>query len=689
MTFKLTSPRDAAIEMARVFLGSETATIEVSEDKCFAPGTYWNLGSVTLDGANDQMASIVHSLRRGAFEWDITPYDAAMRSLAERLQLSEPNDRKQREQYERAMARLPRIMDGVATAAARLGLILPIFDSQSVEDMPFKQGTTVIADTSGVLQGGLDFVSTFLHPAARIKIPAVVHMEVVNQADNFLKRRRALKSNGSALLLDHILSQTGQRALLRLELRADTEVERSLLVGDPLRNAFQRDTDAEWNDLQLSVPLRSYCDRLILEAARQHQSQSNPGHRLQLLTCDQGFARMALAEGVSPLYFRAVKADSFFGHRLTGTRFHPFRPALHRVALPDVLWELATAFGSARIASPNGERWVEIAAFGEELTWSPVHSQNDLLWMRGSGLPEAPTPPATSRGEPPASVEATSKIPLKSRPVPARKPARPKAEKPASPGFYRFNVERMFNLIIRLAEEGRLSEARAYVVADTKDDRGFSEFRRFLLSGGLATRNGDDLEPTEAGVALATALRESDAERIALGLSEVPSVGQFFARLAQAELGKPLALDLPERAEVTYRTLAEVSLLACSIPQEGYYPTPTTMTLRDFVEIALRRFGDLESGDGLVSVGAWLEALVRLDGVHPERSRRYLDEAQASGLINRSTEGSTTDTRHDQHAVRVLRSGSAGVKIETVHLYRGDFLIPNKSSSSLRLGAVQ
>lgn len=686
MTFKLTSPPDAVHDIARVFLGNNSAIIEVKEDKCFGAEAYWKLGEVILDGDSSLVDSIAQSLRRGAYEWAVRPYDEALNDLTALLKIEEPTGNKNKDQYERTLVRLDRIMDSVATTAVRAGLIHPIFDSHSVENMPFRQGTTVIADTSGVLQGGLDFVSTFLHPAARIKIPAVVHMEVVNQADNFLKRRRAPKTNTSALLLDHILSQAGQRALLRLELRADTEVERSLLVGDPLRNAFQRDTDSEWSDLQLSVPLRSYCDRLILEAARQHQSQSNPGHRLQLLTCDQGFARMALAEGVAPLYFRAVNGRAFFGQTLTGTRFHPFRATLHQVALQDVLWELATAFGAVRIASPDGARWVEIAAFGEELAWSPVHSHNDLLWIRDAGLPPVPVaaPPATpTKPTPPPPSAPKAKV---AKAAPAKSP---KSAKVAQPAFYRFNIERMLNLIAKIAEEGSLSDSRAQGISEAKDERGFSEFRRFLLSGELAMQEGETWQLTEQGAALASAIREVDPERIADGLANVPSVRLLFDRIAAAEIARPIDLELPSRAETTYRTLAEVCLLAAPIPGEGYYATTAKPPLREFADLALERFRELESGDGLVSVGAWLEALVKRDGIHPERSRRNLDEAQASGMINRSTEGSTTDTRHDQHAVHVLRRGTGAVRVDLIHLYRGDFLIANKSSSSLRLGAVQ
>ena len=103
--------------------------------------------------------------------------------------------------------------------------------------------------------------------------------------------------------------------------------------------------------------------------------------------------------------------------------------------------------------------------------------------------------------------------------------------------------------------------------------------------------------------------------------------------------------------------------------------------------MALRRFEQLSPSDGIVSVGQWLEALVRYDGVHPIHARDALQEADAAGLLRRSTEGSTTDTRHDDHTLRVLRMSEGRPLVETVHLYRGDFLIPGRASSSLRLQA--
>ncbi len=690
--YTLVGASDAAKDFALVLLGNGAARIEVLEDKCFRDSAYWSLGNITVQGTLGDYQEVYAAVSRGSYEWEVSELEEASRDLKKLLGIESPVREAKpstKEQHKKTLDRIERILDAVATTAVRVGLIHPIFDSNSVECMPFRRGTTVIADTSGVLQGGLDFISRFLHPVARIKVPAIVHMEVVNQADSFLKRRRAIKINASALLFDHLLSQAGERVLLRLELRSDTEVERTLLVGDPLRNAFQRDSEQEWADLNLSVPLRSYCDRLIVEAARQHQAHANPGHPIQLLTSDQGFARMALAEGIMPLYFRAIASAGFFGRRLAGTAFHPLTGQLYRVSLQSIIWELATVFGAARLVSPDGNRWVEIAAFGEALAWSPIHSRNDLLWMRSNGLPESPQAMESLDPQAEAATPASlgkknaAKTPMAAslrKTAPKQKPTRA-----GDTGFYRFSLERMLQLISRLGRDGGLNNEKAMQITGVESRTVFSEYKRFLLAGGFAISAEGALSPTEAGISLARAIGSADVDSLATELSRIPSVRLFLERLGRSAVGTAIELKVPERAETTYRALGEIVCAGAPIAEEGYYATPARPRLAEFVDMALDRFNELDKGDGFISVGSWLEALVRTNGIHPERSRRYLDEASAAALIIRSTEGSTTDIRHDQHAIRVLRTGPSGPRVEVIHLYRGDFLIPNKSSSSIRL----
>jgi hypothetical protein len=296
MSLTLTSALEADASIAQLFAESkeQICHLTVSEDKCFKTGRSLPLGEISVklspegisaNSSSTKTEKLQTAVRRGEFQWKVPPTDKVRDQMCELINLERPgNDAKgkDKDNYRRELDRLRRTLDNIASIAWKLGLTHPTFDSTSVEEMPFRRATTVIADTSGVVQGALDFVARFLHPAARIKVPAVVHMEVVNQADRFLRLRRAPKLNRSATLLDHVISQGGQRVLLRIELHSDAEIERSPIFGDPLRNAFQQDRDAEWGDLNLSVPLRSYCDRLVLETVRQHQTQVSPGHPVRL-----------------------------------------------------------------------------------------------------------------------------------------------------------------------------------------------------------------------------------------------------------------------------------------------------------------------------------------------------------------------------------------------------------------------
>jgi hypothetical protein len=518
-------------------------------------------------------------------------------------------------------------------------------------------------------------------------------MEVIQQADNFLKQRRsATKRSNSHQLFDHVLSQSGQRALLRLELRADTEIERSPLMGDPLRNAFQKDGDQELAELGLSVPLRGYVDRLILESTRQHQAQSSPGHHVQLLTADQGLARMALAEGIAPLFFQASKANDLFGRRLSGTVFSPFSADIYRVSLESVLWELATAFGSAKIISADGKRWAVIAAIGHDLVWSPVHSRNDLLWLRSEGLPSArileEANLASERGEGPDSVEVL--VPKAKKPV--IKTAKPKkavvreVRQPRSlsepAGYYRLNIERLFKFFVAAADEGVMKESKALEVLGSVTP---GEYRRFLLAGAFAEIANAAWTLTEAGLTASTAIKQVDCAALLEQFVRVKSVASFVEAMRAAPTGHAVNPPLPERSRTTYLGLGEILCIGATVAGQGYFPTHASLGLTEFVEVALRRFQALDTGDGYVSAGSWLEALVLNDGIHPVVARNQLAEASAAGLVRRSTEGSTLDTRHDDHAIQILKMHAGAPRVDLVHLYRGDFLIPQKSSSSIRL----
>lgn len=659
MTEALISPREADFRIAS--LAQEFLEISVMEERAF--GDKWlSLGQIelrrlsTARGSDEEQLALI---RDGTFEWLLPSVEETETKLKELMADVDCED-------------VRRALDCAAYSAVRIGLVYPTFDPAALEEMPFRRSTTVVSDTSGVLQGGLDFVARHVHKA-RVKIPHIVQMEIRNLSHRFFSLRRGARPKTAAKqLMAHLKSQGGERALLRLEFQEDVEVERTYLLGDPLRSAFERDGDQTLRDLNLSVPHQAYVDRLILEAARHHQAQSEPGHPVVLLTADQGLARMTLAEGATPLYFRAVKAGDVFGQRLLGRPLDPFTGEPRPIAVATVLWELATAFGSARLCSGRGS--LTVSTLGDNRPWSPYHSIEDLLWSDSPSIgPRAPTSSPL-----PTSDEQTA--PFRQNNA---KRIQPEQDRPIS--YPRMNVNLLLTLICTLDDRQAMTEAE---VRDLLQLSAYSvsHYRRFLLSADCITVDRPHWRPTRHLRAVSGAARNEDSTSLLASLRRAPSLEALVQRTKGWPNGE--RLDLAELGDGnsirTYRVLGELTQLWAPAGTE-VYPTLSHMEPAQFAKIALARFQALAEGDDLVPVGRWLEALIQHHGIHPEVARRLLEQASETGLLRRSTEGSTTLTQFDRRVVHVLRLESGMPVAKPIHLYRGDYLIPGKASVSLRI----
>ena len=204
---------------------------------------------------------------------------------------------------------------------------------------------------------------------------------------------------------DHVTSQGTQRTVLRLELQTDAEIEPQTRGGPLLRGVDQPFSDSEDSNLKLPEVVRSFADHLILETAIQHRDRLGPDPAIVVVTADQGLARMTLGEGLRPLFFSTPPFESICGRTLTGTGFRPFvtshnDSSLTHTSLPSLLWELASTFGSARIVVEDGSRALTAAAIGEELSWHPYHSHDDLLWCLRTTPPEPAAPMAVNTSHP-------------------------------------------------------------------------------------------------------------------------------------------------------------------------------------------------------------------------------------------------------------------------------------------------
>ena len=676
----LSSPAEAEKAIAKLLREEYSkpdgqCSICVRDDHAFEKQEWLRLGFLRFPPLHQEFADSTEDdawaniVRLGAFEWHvsaISDVECALRRL-----LGQENDD--------VDFPLGTLLRAISSIPVRTGLLLPTFDSAALDEMPYRRSTTVVSDTSGVLQGGLDFVARHLYPTARIKVPAIVHMELVGSSDNFFRLRRATRAKSPARrrreLVEHLKSQGGQRMLLRLELHADTEIERTFLFGDPLREAFGTDNDGDVSGLNISLPIKSYADRLIVEAARQHQAHSGPSHEVRLLTGDQGLARMALAEGIAPLYFETIIAERFFGTCVTGRTFDPFSGAVRGTSLALVLWEFATAFGSVRLEGEKTKSSFSVSALGGDMSWSPYHSLEDLLWCISTISNEG----TDGRTVGDRSVES----------VAAAEVSEQSERRSKAVTYFRFDVSKFLRLVCILDDRHEMDEGAVTEIVQTKHVRGREEYKRFLLSGNFIVDSAGSWVSQPGLVALSGALRNESISTIRELLLETPSFRNFVDILSSKEIGQPLERTFAGRSSSCYRTLGEITQFCTEIPGKGIFPTLCLPNAEDFSGIAVKRFRELDDGDGLVATGAWLEALVQKDGIHPEVARLLLEEASQKRMLRRSTEGSTMQMRYRTHVVHVLRVESGFPKVVPVHLYRGDYLIPGKSSASLRVEGVE
>ena len=671
MTGTLISREDAESKIAS--LTTSRCCIAVAEERAFvgknggSPNGWLQLGSVSLKMAPQPVAKDADPEHyraflagAGAFEWLLPSASDTEAALGEVLGDADRGS-------------LRRALDSVAAICVRAGLVNPTFDAEAIEYLPFRRTATVVSDTSGVLQGGLDFIARHV-PKARIKVPAIVQMEIRNLSDRFLKIRRDRRGSKSRQratkqLMAHLESQGAERALLRLELQDDVEIERTYLLGDPLRNAFMPDKDPTLGDLQLSVPLDAYVDRLILEAARHHRAQSEPGHAVLLLTSDQGQARMALTEGVQPLYFRSIRAKEVFGQRLIGRPLDPFTGEPRPVPLASLLWELATAFGRVRMTSRAGT--FTVSAIGEDLPWSPYHSTNDLLWYEIEDVSDAAIVHRPSSEEGPESATIGGSSPAKRR-------------TPKKVSYQRMNVNHLLRIICVVDDRSALEQAEVSGMLGLSSYSTL-HYRRFLLSAGLIRLEGRRWVATDRLKGVSRAARDGDPTSLREALGNAPSFRALVDRVERTGQGEPIDMATFGQSVRTYLTLGEATLTCASVGKDAVFPTMSRPSVADFGRLALARFNELAAGGKIVATGLWLESLIRHDGIHPEIARPLLERASDAGLIRRSTEGSTTQSRYDDHVVHVLRVEDGMPIVRPVHLYRGDYLIPGKASVSLRV----
>lgn len=656
--------------------GGEHLRLEVREDKCFRPDVWVSVGTVSLhpelpaasQDAEDGNALLERALRYGFFDWEIPGEECLTRELTEAL----TNEITDRQDSDRISRDISKVAVGVAHAAIRCGLAHPVLDATTLSRLPFRRTVGIVIDTSAVLQGGLHFAARHLTPAARLRVPAVVQMEVQNFVDRYFSQR--YKRPRSGMLVDHMLSQAGQRALIRLG-RAH-RVERPRLGAEPLRGIVQPDSDAEDRNLGLQMVQRSFADRLILETAVQRRDDAAPDHPVMLMTADQGLARMALAEEIEPIFFDTNAASALLGATLSGVTFKPFVNdglRTYPVSLGAILWELAVTFGSARLIGVASGDSFEAVSIGER----SLDAREDVLWTRAVSTSPAAKPSSPKIQIAPGSTEADSA-------GAATLPTTPGPRSRTLSGAYGFSPGSMIDLMVAL-NGAALSDAAGMEVAHVNKRNSYEQYRRFLYAGGFAVKSGAEMEKTDRLSSLIRSMIAGAFDEMRVLLSLVPSFKRF---LTNVEVASPLTQGDSKISATAFRSYCALAEMCCAgvrFVDAGIYRTPENPVPEHISRPALAAYDTVRRGEDYALTGAWLDEMTKRFGIHPVRARQRLTEAHQGGYIRRYVEGSTPETRYGNRNLHVLSFDGGVPKVRNVNLYHGDFLMPGRAAVSIRL----
>ncbi|MEH2087398.1 hypothetical protein [Nostoc sp.] len=678
MTLKLFSKEDALKCIAQIGKNGEPFEISLGEDICFGRDKWVNVGTITLQPGGQYIENETRydeycAAKFGGFEWQILSLEKLNNNITEALENSQSKDRVQKA-----------FREGLQDVLRRTLLLLPIFDVETIGKIPLQKPITIVTDTSAIHQGGLDFICRFLSPWAKIKVPAIVHMEIINQVDRyFATRRESQKKNKpvAAALREHILSQGGQRTLLRLEF-SDAEIERGDLGADPLRGIVTPSSDPEDGNLKLQEIVRSFADRLILETARRFQTQVRPDHALALLTSDQGLARMTMAEGMDVFFFESRSFPKFDSRKLTGSLFHPFSQKIYTVPLTDVLWELAVSFGCLRLQNYNTNESLELWGIPSgEYTWQPLHVKDDLLW----GIFNSGTSSTTTDN---TSIALSTDIESSGH---TDAVSSENIEKIATAKAYAFSPDQMFLLIKMLVDKGELTNQEAQDKLGLKHQERYNLYKNFLKSGSFVEINDSKIICTELLKSLWQSVLDEDHIKILFYLKKIPSFEALYNHVNQGRTVEYSTLPIFNNAKSTYIKLGEAACAWLNIQNKKIVTTDNIPDLPAFANLAVEVYKLIRSQEDTewILTGRWLEELAIKYAVHPILARKLVKKAQEQNLVNVYAEGSTPDTRFEQHDLWIIKTSDRLPQLEKVYLYHGDFLIPGTSAVRIKLEGVK
>jgi hypothetical protein len=281
------------------------------------------------------------------------------------------------------------------------------------------------------------------------------------------------------------------------------------------------------------------------------------------------------------------------------------------------------------------------------------------------------------------------------------------------PAAYRFSPVKLLHLIARLGNQQQLSDHEAQQFLGLKLLAGYRRYKSFLLQGSLLENQPEHTVATPQLQQIWSALQQGNYHPLQQGLLKISSFQRLHDFIKQREQvhyyfekGK-MRLDSGEAAPIAavaienYLALGEAVGLWLVCPAElksanqadwktiwfcSYEPSAV-----EFAVQALQQYSELRQREqtSWILTGRWLEHLTAKAKIHPLVAKRLVPVINKQRLLQVYVDGSTPDTRFDQHTMWMMQVQEGRPSLVKRFLYHGDFLIPGLASVRIKLQEVQ
>ncbi len=219
----------------------------------------------------------------------------------------------------------------------------------------------------------------------------------------------------------------------------------------------------------------------------------------------------------------------------------------------------------------------------------------------------------------------------------------------------------------------------------------YNLYRNFLHSGQFIEINDNKIICTELLKLLWQSILDEDHIKFLFYLNKIPSFALLYEYIHQGKNVKHSTLPINKNAKSNYIKLGEVASAWLNIENKTIVATDKIPDLANFASLAVEVYESirLQEDTEWILTGRWLEELASKYAIHPLLVRKLVKQAQEQNLVKVYAEGSTPDTRFEQHDLWIIKTSDELPQLEKVYLYHGNFLIPGTSTVRIKLEGVK